>query len=778
MTNQRKAIGTQRAPVDPRNKHISWRLGGWSVQPARCALIIAGVFVALGIVYSLSSPVLEASDEFKHYPYVQYVQTRHRLPILDPDVCRESLVECPWLQDGAQPPSYYILMAAATSWIDTSDLPELLWHNKHAFIGNPTQICNKNLIIHQPERERFPWTGSVLAVHLIRFLTLGFGAGTVLLTYRVARVLFPDRPGVAVGASALTAFNPMFVFVNATVNNDAMAAFVGSLALLTIVRVVDGGSSTPPTKLTRQSLLLGLIIGLGVLTKLSLLALIPLACLVVVVETWRRYGEGSERPRWAVALLHVLLIVLPAAAISSWWFFRNWQLYGDPTALNAFIAVQGRRAQAPVLRDWLGEFGTFRWTYWSLFGAVNVMAPRPVYWLFDLLSLFGAVGFGLWTARRFRKGWTGSDYRVLIPALWALMLFVSVLRWTWVFFSFQGRLMFPGIAGISTLTTLGLRQWWPRRCRREVTVGVSAILLVIAALLPFVAIRPAYVQPEPLALSQVPESDRIEPTSVGAVARVVGVDYEPQSIDPENKSGFVNVVVYWQAVEPEEKDYVSFARLLGRGHELAGQINRHPACGMVPTSLWRPGQIWRDPYRIPVAQDARAPSVLRIEVGLYDPQADYTLGSMRIGQAKLAPADSQPDIGHPLSVKLDDGISLEGYDLAPADVSAGETLTLTLHWRAREAPSHNYQVFAHVLGDDPEPVTQADGPPLMGDYPTSMWAAGESISDPHSILIPEDLSAGRYRLLVGLYDLETMERLSRTDGSGTGTAIPFHIGVD
>ena len=33
------------------------------------ALILAAYFV-LGGVYSLATPVLEASDEFKHYPYV------------------------------------------------------------------------------------------------------------------------------------------------------------------------------------------------------------------------------------------------------------------------------------------------------------------------------------------------------------------------------------------------------------------------------------------------------------------------------------------------------------------------------------------------------------------------------------------------------------------------------------------------------------------------------------------------------------------------------------
>ncbi len=773
-----------------------WKVGPWTLCPAHGCYLIVALFIVVGIVYSLSTPVLEASDEFKHYPYVQYVQTNHTLPVLEPEVCQESPAECPWLQDGGQPPSYYGLMAAATSWIDTSDLPTLLWKNKHAFIGNPTQICNKNLIIHQPEQERFPWTGAVLAVHVIRLLTLLFGAGTVVLTYLLAQELFPGQPVFAVGASTLTAFNPMFLFVSASVNNDAMAAFLGSWALLIMVRIIDcrRTSSTTDATLIRRTMLLGLLIGLGILTKLSLLGLMPLALFVVAVHTWHQYSHELPLRRSALVTLHLLLIVLIAAAISGWWFLRNWRIYGDPTALNAFIAVQGRRAQAPALRDWIGEFGTFRWTYWGLFGGVNVMAPRGIYSFFDLISLAGLVGFVIWAVRRMQdagRKMTTPDYRILIPALWAITLFISVLRWTWISPAFQGRLVFPGIAGISSLMVLGLCQWFPERYRAAVSLGVGALLLAIAALLPFIAIRPAYAQPEPLALSDIPKSVRVEPMDVGAVARVVGIDFEPQALEPvartsvlqlSNKTSAhsVNVTVYWEAVKSDEKNYVSFARLLGREYELAGQINRHPACGMVPTGLWQPGQVWRDPFRIPIAKDARAPSRLHVEVGLYDPKAEHTLGAIKVGEAKLAPPKPPPEISyHTLNVKLADGVTLLGYDLAPADVNPGETLTVTLHWKARATPSRDYQVFVHVLADDAadsQPLAQGDGPPLMGDYPTSLWAAGETVPDPHPITLPADLaeqSGKSYQILVGMYNLETMERLPRADGTGASIEIPL-----
>jgi hypothetical protein len=638
-----------------------------------------------------------------------------------------------------------------------------------------------------------------------RFITVAIGAGSVVLAYLAARELFPERPTLILGATALTAFNPMFIFVNASVNNDAMTTFVGCLNLLVFLRLARDGLRAP-LPLWRYALV-GLTMGLFLLTKLS--ALTGLMLLPVLLA-WMSYRRRSWRP--LVAGLPIIIGV--AALLSGWWFARNWRLYGDLTGLNVFIDIQGRRGGFPSLRDWIEEFVTFRWTYWGLFGAVNVMAPLWVYRFYDVLSLVGLVGFVLWLVR------SGELRRLVdalrdpqgaarvalwwVPAVWGGILFISVLRWTWIFYSFQGRFMFPNIGGISALLTVGLHRWVPERHRPALSMGIALSLAFIAALLPFTSILPAYAQPEPLTLSDVPESARvrgepgrtIDPVPIGRVARVVGWEFEEQTVQLKDTLGTedaaVDLVVYWQAMAPDSGDYVSFAHLLGRDLELAGQINRRPACGMVPTDLWQPGQVWRDPYRIPVAEDARAPSRLRVEVGLYNPQADQTLGVVQVGEAKLAPSTAAPEVEHPLVVELADGITLRGYDLVPervsklcdvselCDVSAGETITLTLHWGVREAPSADYQVFVHLLraaGDGPEPVAQGDGPPLSGDYPTSMWAGGEDIVDPHSVSLPADLPPGAYRLLVGMYELETLQRLPRVDGKGDSIEVPESVVV-
>jgi len=122
-------------------------VNGWGSYRKLLVSIVL-LYVALGVTYALATPPLEASDEYKHYPFVQYVQTQRVLPVLDTN--DPGL----WLQEAAQPPLYYFLMASLTTWIDTNDLPDVHRVNPHAFIGIPghpwrvitTPLCGRQVI--------------------------------------------------------------------------------------------------------------------------------------------------------------------------------------------------------------------------------------------------------------------------------------------------------------------------------------------------------------------------------------------------------------------------------------------------------------------------------------------------------------------------------------------------------------------------------------------------------------------------------------------------------
>ncbi len=716
------------------------------------------LYVLLGLSYALTTPPLESSDEYKHYPVVQYIQTEGKLPVLAPANPGR------WQQEGAQAPLYYGLMALATSWIDTSDLPAIYQVNPHAYIGDPNQIANKNIMLHDPAQESFPWQGSVLAIYVIRFLSIGLGLLTVALTAQLGSLLFSPQIGLL--AAALTAFNPMFLFITAAVNNDSLAALLGAAGIYLLVRIWQD------PRWSWRFPALGLVLGLGVLTKLSLGAL---AGLVAIALVWRAWQMRDWRLLYRLGLSALIALLL-----SGWWFWRNFALYGDLTALNVFIAVQGTRADPITLADWQGEFGTFYRSYWGLFGGVNVAAPQWFYAVCNALAVLGGVGLLIaWRAAR-RAFWGNGRW---LLAAWGLLVFALLLRWTIYAPSFQGRLLFPALAGLNVLWAVGLRHLWPSRPGWAWLVALW--LLLIAAALPWQTIKPAYAFPQPLAA--VPASARYGPISFitprGEI-RLVGVEMAPnQTVLPgENKP--VELVLYWQAIRPVRTDYVTAVHLLGRDLASVGQVDRYPAWGMIPTSRWQPGQIWRDPYHIYVAANAAAPARLHVSVSLYStahPDVVTTLAPdgqeiplLLLGEPiRLQAAQKEKMPATPLDVPFADNIRLRGYTIESA--AAGQVMPITLFWEAAGIPTHDYTVFVHLLDANGELLQVADAPPVANNYPTTFWQPGDWIDDLHHMPIPSDLPPGDYTIAVGLYLPETKEQLPRLDDSAGSVAWPIQI---
>jgi hypothetical protein len=113
---------------------------------------------------------------------------------------------------------------------------------------------------------------------------------------------------------------------------------------------------------------------------------------------------------------------------------------------------------------------------------------------------------------------------------------------------------------------------------------------------------------------------------------------------------------------------------------------------------------------------------------------------------------------------LDNGIVLEGYRLASLSLKRGETLALTLLWRADGGPtSDRWKVFTHLLDGGSTVVAQRDAEPSDNLRPTTSWKPGERIEDNYGIAIPATLPAGSYTLEIGMYD---GDKRSTFDGHG------------
>ena len=107
-----------------------------------------------------------------------------------------------------------------------------------------------------------------------------------------------------------------------------------------------------------------------------------------------------------------------------------------------------------------------------------------------------------------------------------------------------------------------------------------------------------------------------------------------------------------------------------------------------------------------------------------------------------------------------------GYRVDDPIVKPGDTIHLTLYWRALAKLDEDYTVFTHLLDNDGEIRGQMDSQPLCGFLPTSIWPVGMVMVDHYELAVAPDAPPGEYRIEVGMYLLETMERLPTFDKGG------------
>ena len=757
--------------------------------------LVLTIFAALGVVYSVVVPPFEASDELWHYPMVKYIADHWDLPVQD----LESVG--PWRQEGSQPPLYYALAAALTSWIDTSDMDTVRHLNPHVDNGVAMPDGNINMVVHYPAREAFPWRGTMLAVHLIRFLSVLMGTAAVYLTYLVVREVLPHEPALALGAAAIHAFTPMFVFIAGAVNNDNLVVPLSSLALLMLLRLArrptlakvasdvgDGSSLDGQSRSWFETfdltfarvplgryLALGVVLGLAALTKTSSLPLTVLTALVVVVRAVRRRS-------WAEFFVGGLATLLPLLAVAGWWFLRNLRLYGDLTGFNAFFAVLGTRDVPADLGQLWRERFSFLAGYWGNFGGLNVPMPAWVYTVLNALAVLSALGLLVLLLRQILHvqgrldigcrtldigHWTLDigHWSFVIFLLWALSVFLPWLWWARVTWSSQGRLIFPALSVWSLLLALGLVGWLPRRWGRWAVAAFALFLLGLSMAAPWAWIAPAYAFPEPLSDVQVAAIPHRLEVDFGAadsagVMRLLGYDLEAEAVEP---GGQVGVTLYWEALAPADRDHTVFVHLLGEGELLVAQRDTFPGLGRLSTTWLEPGFRWADRYVIQVPDVAYAPDVAQVEVGLYDagsgarlsavgPDGEPLGDNLRFGQVHL-PA-RLGDYPNPVSINFGDRMELVGYDLDRRAVRPGETVTLALHWRGLRRMDVNYTVSAQLVDVEQRKAAQHDGWPLDGTAPTTAWEPGQVLTDTVALTVYPDSLSGAYDVRLAVYVLE------------------------
>jgi hypothetical protein len=247
----------------------------------------------------------------------------------------------------------------------------------------------------------------------------------------------------------------------------------------------------------------------------------------------------------------------------------------------------------------------------------------------------------------------------------------------------------------------------------------------------------------------------------------------------------IPLTLYWQAVDELDANYDIVLQLATPDNRVVWEAIQQPFFGQYPTSDWLPGEILVETYHWTTTDPTSDP--LQLRISLRDPRSEDSLAVVggwladRRGDLMLTgPIISgsslvTSDVDY-LPANFQNEILLIDYEIHNVQVRTGDALQLTLTWQTLSQMDENYTVFIHLLDDQDRIWGQEDIEPVHGTYPTSLWAEGEVVVDPHTIWTRQDAPLGLYRVEIGLYLLQSMERLQLLDSSGN--AIDDRLIID
>lgn len=709
------------------SKKSVWRGEGQPALSTLLALSSLLLFYFLwGMGYSHGRvPLAESPDELDHFQYIQLLSQTGQLPIMSP-IARENET-----MEANQPPLFYATQALLLrlAGIETGERLDLPHNACYSFA--PPDLGRQTFYQHTTA-ELTPDNPPYTAFYTARLISLFMGAGVVLLTYAIGREIAPTKPTVALLAAGLVGLNPQFIFMMGSVNNDVLMALLGTAVLFLAIR----GLRTPSIPLYAT---LGLLLGLGFLTKFALFAFWPLAVLSVLGGWWLQ--EKRPRPRQS-ALTYLALVLSLPPLVSGWLYLRNWGIYGDPLVWDVHLAAKGEQVlrTAPLMLTDLGQFAQVHFqSFWGLLGWLNV-ALLP--WMYGILALFMVVAVGgLLTAVYRPPTWLRWPELILLSmgvgAIYASLLrYIFTINWS----GYQGRLAFAAIAGIGLLLAVGWLAMTPQK--RGLWLLPWLFLLGVNGWLWGWGLPTAY--PTAVYADHLPP---MTPLCLRAAPHFIveGVEPPPQ----------------WVAGEPATVQLALWS-MSGQG-EMPAQLNLQLADG-TPIAQQPFTLAWSAEDRSSTAVQTVTltpthalthPAQLFLTLEIAEQELTSATGRLLtqpavLGDSRLAPATPlRADFAQEAGITFGEKLTLLGYTLMPQ----GGAMRVRLYWQAEQPLTESYTTFLHATASDEStavPITQQDSPPLDPFYPTTQWQVGELVIEEKTIPFPPEVNA----FWVGVYGAE------------------------
>lgn len=306
--------------------------------------------------------------------------------------------------------------------------------------------------------------GTLAAIYAIRVIGALIIATLAPMAVATARILTPSRPEVAVLAALFAVLLPGLDLNGTRISNDVLAAGVGGLFVLLAVR----WAASPWT--WRRAILLGLVLGVGLMTKLTVAGLLPALAFSVL---WPAAGST-----WRTRLARLAVSGAVAIACLAPWFLLNLHIYGGITpgyrAIRLEASVPGTLTPEFVVLD----LTTFVVTWWTgePWGVLPLALAFAV--LGSFLALMAPVGV-VQVLRNRARSFSGGPVVVAVVAVGGMAAAALSLPATAQYeFVGHGRFAYPAVAPAAALCALGLCTVLTRPLARRAVGGIYAVAAV------------------------------------------------------------------------------------------------------------------------------------------------------------------------------------------------------------------------------------------------------------------------------------------------------------
>ncbi len=291
-------------------------------------LVVAGL---IRLAYALETSAWHAPDEYAHFWVAEQMAQEGTLPQSSPTFPA---------YESYQPPLYYWLV----SW------PLRLFSEPVVFALAPQSLP------------------APLAV--VRLFSVLFSIVTIWIAYRFFRLLPGLRPSEALWGAGFMALLPSFVGTGSTVTNDSLVVLPAAVCLWLLWQ---------PRATDRTVIGAGICAGLAVLTKLTGLALLPLAA----YRLWQ-VSDGDHR----ATLRRLIIFAVGWAGPVSILIARNLVMYDSWLAVLPGVP----RRSGLTLPNAVRAIRNLTWSFWLALGhGYRVQLPPVVYVLTALPMMLAAL---------------------------------------------------------------------------------------------------------------------------------------------------------------------------------------------------------------------------------------------------------------------------------------------------------------------------------------------------------------------------------------------------